>query len=148
MQAAYNTNRLTDAGKDDRSAAVPAANVTMALETTDGIFSSYICRQYPDLTPDYTGTMPTVIVRQAALYSAGIELQRQGPRAPWMEDILSWLKDVAAGDAVIAGQTSGGLADSTTRTVEREFTNKSMDELGEPSPTYMEDGDENDPEQP
>lgn len=146
IRAIINTDRISDGLKDDRSAAVPAANLTAIIETTDGIFESYVLKQYPTLTADYSGTMPTVLQRNAALYAAGLALQRQGQRPAWMEDILNWLKELGTTNGpLIPGFTAESIADSTHREVKTVSSIKALSGLGEPGVSRMSDGDENDP---
>lgn len=145
IRAIINTNRISDGLKDDRSAAVPAANLTAIIETSDSYIESYVTQQYPTLTADYSGTMPTVLKKQAALYAAGLALQRQGQRPGWMDDVRDWLKDIAAGEAHITGFDDASMADSTHREVRTSFSIKAMDGFGEPGIQKMDDGEENDP---
>jgi len=144
IRLVYNTNRVTDAVDDDASGTADTGVIAAVIEDVDATIESYVCRQYASLTASYTGTMPKVLQHMAEKLCVARLLARQGQHHRWEEDVMTWLKDIAEGDAVIPGFDSGNLPDSTTRLVCKEFSPKALDDLGEPYPDQMSTGDEND----
>lgn len=143
---AYNAFYVVDSADDDKNGSADDGVIAAIIDEGDGHFASYICGRYPHLTPDYTGTMPPVIRRKHALWCALRLPVRQGMNpSPAMDEINQWLSDVAEGKAVIVGHQDSDLAVSTTHGVKTEFSIKALDEMGEPGTSYMDDGDENNP---
>lgn len=145
VEYARNQYVVLDAADDDFNSIADTGVIAACIEAGDAELSSYICVRYPDLTPDYSGTIPLVVQHQAARLATATLIERQGGESKLRANVIAWAKLVAAGKVILPGSSAVSLPDSTTYEVEREFGHKQLDDFGETSPRKMSDGDENDP---
>ncbi len=137
VQKAFNADRITSLADDDADGTADTDVIGNLIDDADAFIYSHIRHLYTNLDPDdlTAGTDVPNELRWASSQLAAVFLKRrQGINdIQTYEQVERWLDKVAQGEISLQAATTR-LPDSTTRGREKDFSDKSLDNYGEPAP--------------
>jgi phage gp36-like protein len=157
VQKAFNANRVTSLADDDADGTADTNVISQLIDDADAYIYSHIRHLHTNLAPDdlTAGSDVPNDLRWASTHRTVILLKRrQGLNVrDDQEELERWLDKLVAGDISLDAATTR-LPDSTSRGRAKVFSDKTLNNYGEPAPGGStdandfftnQDGSSNDP---